>query len=66
MLFILLPDDTLPILAKGEIAWSSLAETEGKEGFFDTGIKFVEIDDYNRDRILKYVYLRLHEEKYNL
>lgn len=58
-----LPNDTLPIFAKGEIVWSSITNTGRKEGFFDTGIKFIEIKDYDRDRIIKYVYSQLHREK---
>lgn len=59
---ITLPSDTLPILAKGEIVWISIIKTEGKEEFFDTGIKFIEIKDHDKSRILKYVYLQVHGE----
>ena len=59
---IILAGDSLPILAKGEVVWSSIAKTQGDKIFFDTGIRFIELKGYDRDRITKYV-LHSHRKK---
>jgi len=47
-----IPGDNVPIIAAGEIAWTSNSE----EAKYDYGVRFTKIENYDRARLLGYVY----------
>lgn len=51
---ILLPVDDKPIYVTGEVAWTS--EAEKKDCGYTVGIRFFKIDNYDKARLLDYVY----------
>ncbi|MDD5439272.1 MAG: PilZ domain-containing protein [Candidatus Omnitrophica bacterium] len=47
-----IPGDNMPIIASGEIAWTAhVGETN-----YDYGVRFTKIENYDRARLLGYVY----------
>lgn len=55
------PGDNIPIVASGKVAWQ-----RGKDGLYDTGIKFTKINNLDKGRLLEYIYtqwLRLIDKK---
>ena len=50
------------IKLKGEVIWSNEKNTDKKERVFDTGIKFIDIDEYDRGRIKKLIDAFLSEK----
>ena len=57
-----LPNGAGPIEALGQVVWREelLTKGEGKKEHFDVGMKFVRINPSDRERLLKYVYGRIH------
>lgn len=49
-------DKEIPIRCKGEVVWATEMKPEGiSPRLFDTGIKFIEINDHNKENIRKVV-----------
>lgn len=62
-----LPDGARPIKAVGQVVWLEKVPIgeAAKKDYFETGTKFIRIDPLSKDRILKYVYERIHGLIYN-
>ena len=59
-----LTDREMPLKCKGKVIWAKEIKPVGiRPRFFDTGIEFVELSDYNKDEIRKLVDRLLSEEK---
>ena len=50
----MIPGDNMPVVFKGKIAWSSGAVSDSEQ--YKGGIKFTEISNQDRSRVLEYVY----------
>jgi hypothetical protein len=58
-----LKDKDMPIISKGEVAWASEIRPEGvRPRLFDTGIKFSEISEHNKEAIRNVVRSLLVQE----
>lgn len=65
--------DPIHLPAKGKVMWSSekqvleLASSESADGaakeLYWAGIQFIDIDDFNRERILRWIKKEFHVEK---
>jgi len=51
-----LPGCTRPVYLRGEVAWAQQEEAEHKACRFAVGIKFFKIDNFDKARLLDYVY----------
>ncbi|NQT33259.1 MAG: PilZ domain-containing protein [Candidatus Omnitrophica bacterium] len=50
----MIPGDNVPVVFKGKIAWSSGAVSDSEQ--YKGGIKFTEINNHDRSRVLEHVY----------
>ena len=54
----------IPIRCKGRVVWANEITPVGiRHRLFDTGIEFIEINDYNREEIIKFVNDLLAQER---
>jgi len=54
----------IPIRSKGRVVWADEITPVGiRHRLFDTGIEFIEINDYNREEIIKFVADLLAQER---
>jgi hypothetical protein len=49
-----IPGDNIPVVISGQIAWSTDSKSKGDE--YEHGVKFKEIKDSDRGKILEYIY----------
>ncbi|MEA3329075.1 MAG: PilZ domain-containing protein [Candidatus Omnitrophota bacterium] len=62
-----IPDGQEPIKALGQVVWIKKSTFRRSKGmnYFEIGVKFVEIKPFNRNRISKFVYQRIHRVIYD-
>ena len=50
------PGDNVPIFASCQVAWQKLPGEEREAGSYETGVRFVKMDNPDRGRLLEYIY----------
>lgn len=50
------PGDNVPIFASCQVAWQKKPGRFHKDASYETGVKFTDMDNHNRARLLDYVY----------
>lgn len=49
------PGDNMPVLASSQVAWQRLTESDN---MYETGVKFTKINNFDKGRLLEYIYLQ--------
>ena len=64
------PGDNVPIFASCQVAWQKdVSNTDGSRAFFETGVRFTNINSLDKGRLLEYIYsqwLRLLDKNGNV
>lgn len=50
------PGDNVPIFASCKVAWQSTPRKREENASYETGVKFTEIDNHDRGRLLEFIY----------
>ena len=51
-----IPGDNVPIVAAGRVAWQKEVKRSGGHSIYETGVKFIDINNVDKGRLLEYIY----------